>query len=48
MPLKLFLAATALVAVAVGLLLPTPGGRDAPADDRAPISQIPTIHVGPG
>lgn len=43
MPLKLFLAATALAAILVGLLLPTPKPQEAQAS-----SQIPTMEVGPG
>lgn len=43
MPLKLFLAAATLAAVAVGLLLPTPKGRETQAS-----SQMQTMDVGPG
>jgi hypothetical protein len=44
MPLKAFLAIAALMAIVVGLMLPTPN-RTPEAQVR---SQIPTIEVGPG
>lgn len=40
MALRLFLAALALAAVAIGLLLPVPG------EDRQPTSQLATYEVG--
>lgn len=42
MPLKLFLAAAVLVAIVVGLLLPTPH-QDSEANAQ---SQIPTMEIG--
>lgn len=45
MPLKLFLAAAGLAAVMVGLLLPTPGGRETKAPAKSHMS---TLDVGPG
>lgn len=44
MPLKAFLAVAALVAIMVGLMLPTPQ-RGPETQAR---SQIPTMEIGPG